>query len=368
MKIQGANLVAKVPPFVKKKKSLLVFLIILIILIIAVYNFFIVVNETRITYFRTTINTEPSFLKVDSCSIRLDLDYSGNTHLSSEKPVYGFFIGLFPNKNLIKHGRHHNFKSPQIKSDKILLVVNNIVQSSLLSPDTDFSPPDKDKFVRNELLKNVPIFFEKTSRIKKHYYNYQGDLFESKSYSFFLDSINDNISYFPNPYFCSPTRITNKNFEKPNFFSRRNISDVILILEFDKSIKKYVKKLTINIDFRGAMNYNEIFPTPDYKSLTKITYTDEDKIDTIINEGLYLSAESLLTKNIQNNRNFILATLIGFLFSMIIDVIYRLFFKNDETAKDSINGQNNEVAKDSMNTKFNHYCSFIKKQNIRRKK
>ena len=111
----------------------------------------------------------------------------------------------------------------------------------------------------------------------------------------------------------------------------KNPSVCCLIMDFSPILARYG---TIKIDFQSPMYFATISPTPDIQTSSTITYYDNEKLKQIYRNGIYVYAESLLTKKDFDNRNFILATIIGFLFSMIIDILYRLSSgKNKEVNK-----------------------------------
>lgn len=64
---------------------------------------------------------------------------------------------------------------------------------------------------------------------------------------------------------------------------------------------------------------------PDYKNSTKISYYSPEKIQEINERGLVVSARSITNANTQETWNFIYATLIGLVFSFLIEFIKRLY-------------------------------------------
>lgn len=71
-----------------------------------------------------------------------------------------------------------------------------------------------------------------------------------------------------------------------------------------------------------------ITPEPDVINTTYLEYNSYEKCNQILNSGIIIYAENLHYKSFINNLDFILATILGALISILVEVIIRRTYKN----------------------------------------
>ena len=369
MKISGANLLSKIPPFFRTMIGKWIMLGLLVGLLVGVYIYFNISNEVKITYFSTSIDNlndkgYASFANynkgnndveewfhgqkeygrgtiidyretdtISSFTATLILDYSRKPSIGSQNTTYEVrTINTLDSINLLNK---RNYRLYNATLDT--LEIDSIVNSVLIEVEYNALISNNRKKFNNNVM-------------------YDNHDFGSISYNIY-----DTIYY--NEYFNMPThRHGGITHFRPNFYWKgcnnisatsladmslsikhintnlyKNPSVCCLIMDFS-AIK--AKHGTIKIDFKTPMYFATVSPAPDEQTSSTITYYDNEKLQQIYRNGIYVYAESLLTKKNFENRNFILATIIGFLFSMIIDILYRL-----------LSGKNKEVNSDNKNKK-----------------
>lgn len=319
MKISGANLLAKVPVFFKNnKKAHQVFLLLLIFcLLIIVYVYFYYVNNIKMQYIRTDINTMLNENQLDSCSINFIIDYSGNTRLNSY---------LDKNKGYNIH-LHYNIDSIQERGMRNLIYEDSLIKnvydkldvyteiSSLLPNFFFHSTATKDGIERNS---DYTTITPKT-KIGKHK-ELDSKIYARSYHKLFTKNSVDSLKNW--------TRLSYKltHFEKASFISFKNLSVCCLKMIIKGPIP--TNNTTVSFNFLSPMAFSTIEPEPDYLYASGISYKNEEKIKQILAGGIFLYGESIANKGLNESRNFILATIIGFLFSVAVTQLYVLFKKD----------------------------------------
>ena len=84
-------------------------------------------------------------------------------------------------------------------------------------------------------------------------------------------------------------------------------------------------KLILEIDFIGATDFSAMLPAPDEVSMSSVIFTDPNKIDQILHNGLKFHATFPEMQNKQTIRVFALTGVLGFIltifFSFMINVV-----------------------------------------------
>ena len=85
------------------------------------------------------------------------------------------------------------------------------------------------------------------------------------------------------------------------------------------------EKTSFNIRYQSPMLFETLSIEPDIQTGTMISYTSPEKLKQINDEGLMIVARSIANANFQETLNFFYATLIGFIFSFIVEFTKRLY-------------------------------------------
>jgi len=334
MKISGANLLSKIPPFFNTMIGKIVMLVLFILLLIGVYRHFSNSNEVKITHFNTEFenNIDKGRLNIlkdtlESYTANLVLDYSVNAKQHNENPNYTIqcvFQKYTQSARFLKDsiGLCYSVLIDGVKRD-------SIINTCYIKIDVgDFTSK---RNPHNKEIEETAVGINYTKADTIIHDRYMKQMLRCEHY-FYKKPIMLNIpNYQGGVNISNYQAIANLDIIKKNENLYKNPSVCCLIMDFSE-IK--AKQGEIKIDFQAPMYFATISPTPDEQTASTITYYTNEKLQQIYKNGIYVYAESLLTKKDFENRNFILATIIGFLFSMIVDILYRLSSnKNSKTKK-----------------------------------
>ena len=112
-----------------------------------------------------------------------------------------------------------------------------------------------------------------------------------------------------------------KLLTRPSLFSDYDISQEYF--KFTIDLPSSGEKTLLEIDFGGATEFSNIYPTPDLVSMSAIGYNDPEKINIIKYRGLWFHAKFKQMENVQILRMFIVTTCFGF----FVALFFSSFFK-----------------------------------------
>jgi hypothetical protein len=81
----------------------------------------------------------------------------------------------------------------------------------------------------------------------------------------------------------------------------------------------------LSFDFIGNAVFSEMYPHPDEKDMSSITFTDTEKVKYIIHNGLLFHVELSDNKNIQTARIFFLTTILSMLIAYWLTLVAKVF-------------------------------------------
>ena len=113
-----------------------------------------------------------------------------------------------------------------------------------------------------------------------------------------------------------------RNQSNYNFFFRKIDIDI-----------KNCRHKQITIAFPSSVVFDLITVEPDRRTATSITYHSEKAFSELRDNGLYINARPLGSRNYIDSRNFILATVIGGLFSIFADLLISFISEYNERRK-----------------------------------
>lgn len=91
-----------------------------------------------------------------------------------------------------------------------------------------------------------------------------------------------------------------------------------------------VKNVRIRLNYMTAMQFDALSIQPSYQTPNEIIYEGKETIDQICKSGLFVYGHSLSNGRSIEMSNFILATLIGFLLSLVVEILYKIVEKNNK--------------------------------------
>ncbi|MDE6795866.1 MAG: hypothetical protein K2J63_11265, partial [Muribaculaceae bacterium] len=106
-----------------------------------------------------------------------------------------------------------------------------------------------------------------------------------------------------------PTLLSPWNVEQSNYAIRFNTN--------------HIKCDTISIEFRGATDFSNMYPTPDKTTVSSIEFYDSEKILEIAKNGLRFHTDFIELKEMGARRTFMLSGFVSLLISLLASIILR---------------------------------------------
>ena len=146
--------------------------------------------------------------------------------------------------------------------------------------------------------------------------SHKGNKLENKYSLFFFypDTDQDSISY------SSKMSLANGGKNSSLYIGDANISS-LRIKKFNLPQAKHVE---FNILYNTPVGIDVITVEPDIRSPSRLTFNSPETIEQISTAGFYVFGHSLSNGRAVEMHNFIIATLIGFLLSLCVELIYRI--------------------------------------------
>lgn len=117
---------------------------------------------------------------------------------------------------------------------------------------------------------------------------------------------------------------------KSNFFESircKNLTRIYLSINTSTHMRYRFKgnyELTINT-YNNPLSLISIYPQPDELTANRIVYNDPDKLEILSNQGVLIYGESIKKKDLIEKMNFIIASFIGVLFSILAEIGVKRF-------------------------------------------
>lgn len=280
--------------------------------------------------------------KPDSVHIRnaiiYELDYGRNKVKSYwDKDDYG--ITLWSYIPYERKPGQKRFLSPLFSSEESYSIVNSTFNKYKAKYDKDLRVDDFCYFFRMKVKENYPphilhVNYEK-SRISDNQTIFMGDkdttiaryVYNREEVIFGYDSISNSkstkeISYVGiyNSNVNTPIRIPHlSTWERPNVFCLYDISQCYFHIRH-----KIDNMSSFELNLCGAVDFYDISPEPDEKTMSSIKYTSPYKLHIIREKGLWLFAKFAQLENIQLFRMFVITTLWGFFTSLTFSSLVRI--------------------------------------------
>lgn len=317
MKYQSIIFLQKIPPFFRGITVQLIILACSIGLLVITYLFYKSGNEVKMQEISFDIS---SLNQLDSCAFKIGLNMAGSISLEN-KIRTGISMELYP---LISDSTTYHtvtfIKSNNIQLDSVNNYANIRIGQNSLSYNNRPS-----LYARGREINTDRIFVD----------NYSYSMEKIDKYKAYQSYFEYNVAWRKKPVGKRKPHpaiiyLPINTYAETGFFHSWNISSVCLHIVLNPihlNQKIPVNKYSFNFDFMCPMVYSQIFPEPDEISLSTLSFYEQKKLDYITKNGVYLYAESINKKGDVEMKGFILATILGFLFSIIIDTIYKIISK-----------------------------------------
>ena len=312
MKSQSINFLQKIPPFFKGIKLQISVLLCSIGLFVVIYIFYKNSNEVKMQEISFDISSNN---QLDSCAFNIGFNMA--SHISLEKKIStGISVELYPViSDSLQYSTVTFARSNNIQIDSVRDYANVRIAENSLSYNN--IPKMRARGVQ---MKTTDIFID----------NYSYSMERVEAYEAYRSYFEYNVAWTKKPTKRSrpaTIHLPISTYSETGFLHSWNISSIclrIVLNPINRNKKLPINKYSFNFDFMCPMIYNQMFPEPDEITLSTLSFYTKEKIDYIDRNGLYLYAESVNKKNEVEMKGFILATILGFLFSVIIDTMYRI--------------------------------------------
>lgn len=114
--------------------------------------------------------------------------------------------------------------------------------------------------------------------------------------------------------------------DKPSLPSPWNISQSNYLIEFSP---QRIRCDTISIEFNGAIDFSNMYPSPDKVTMSGIEFVSPDKISEICTHGLRFHAEFIELSGMSAQRTFILSGIVSLILSILATLILKWWIKVD---------------------------------------
>lgn len=281
-------------------------LFICIFLFILLFLFYRVTNDVKINNIKVDmiIPRGESYPRIKEYYVAILMDYSYNKYAVCSSSGPGCFVTTYLHDDVIEYETklYNSFVIDSVWGE-----LQTQIRSSLLLEHMLFAL--KGKSPKPNLKSKVVRFADPID----HYGDekYKDNIGASNNRFYFRGSVEKRRKEPARAEFISTS------YRKPNFFSFRNIGIVCLNLHLNVDRRSHPEKKGINIDYLGPINIMNVFPEPDKITATGIKYNDLDKMEKIEKEGLFVYAESILYKSLQDTRNYVLVTVLGLVLGYI---------------------------------------------------
>lgn len=340
MKFSGANLMMGFSKILKNSKISITFLVIVIILIIIAFNYFNESNRIRVMEVDFENIVTENQLPIDTLELSIICNLSGDFQLSNQttettkvaKDGFAIYADFSINDSILnnapilfKMALPADSSSVKKVSEKIPYFDSISVYQTIryqLKTKTPTKSSYKNEEVNNKWLSRDSYFEGESVRIRNittqnnttYLYDdgYKVKSADDKGIS--VTRYTRRLNYF-SKYVITPRGLIHRN---------RNVSAINI-----KSLKiPNVKNVRIRFNYMTAMQFDALSVQPSYQTPNEIIYEGKEAIEQICKSGLFVYGHSLSNGRSIEMSNFILATLIGFLLSLVVEILYKIVEKN----------------------------------------
>lgn len=340
----------KIQSTYKSGKARMTTAFLLFLALLGLLFYFYEANRERVEVFDIDISeTNPEIALIDSIDIHIYHSYNSefsvigkkdrdntkqNVYAQKKTPSLSFDVDLSIRKHQTFDEKYHKYYSEWIPIDSTKEVVNLPLH---IDPEYGKMTPYvyryfkevKCRFFINQRANNFvsPTTITPLSRHTEYMaHSNEGDSLVSITQYL--------VAYYYKKQITETQAITSKPHvsplvyegEKDHYSSEmqyriRNQSNYNLFLRDINIAIDSCKYKTLTIHFPSSVVCDLITVEPDLKTATSITYNTEKSFHELQENGLFINAKPLSNRNYIESKNFILATIIGGLFSIIADLV-----------------------------------------------
>lgn len=373
MRYSGSNVSISFSQVLRENKARIVSVFVLLCMLVFFIIYFYEINRERLEVFDFEITeSNPEIALIDSVSIQIYHSYNNEftvlrkkdadnpkqkEYARKKEPSLSFDVELSLRGKQTLNPDFHKYYSDWIPIDStqevVNLPVNNDPVYGIMEPDTyRYFKEVQYRFFSNQKTRSLStstVLNETSRRRDYQVHTSEGDsLIITNQYLVAIDykkpweNTSGNNYYYKHKvsplvyeggkdHFPFDVEFKIRNQSNYNIFFR-NINIAVDSCQY--------KEITIN--FPSSVLCDLVTVEPDRRTATSITYNTEAKIRELQENGLYLNAKPLSNNNYIDTKNFILATIIGGLFSIIADLIISMISERDKR------GKTVQVSKESM--------------------
>lgn len=112
--------------------------------------------------------------------------------------------------------------------------------------------------------------------------------------------------------------------DKPSLPSPWDISQSNYLIEFNP---QGIRCDTISIEFNGAIDFSNMYPSPDKVTMSGIEFVSQDKISEICKHGLRFHSEFIELNGMSAQRTFILSGIVSLILSILATLLLKWWLK-----------------------------------------
>lgn len=123
------------------------------------------------------------------------------------------------------------------------------------------------------------------------------------------------------------TVLRRTDLRRPNaIFTAEDISRAVEVLWIDglRRNGSEIDVQSLTFDYIGPTEFSDMYPEPDRREVSKITFTDREKLSYIVEHGLRFHVKFPDMENIQQMRMFVITLLLGGLLGLLAGLLHKM--------------------------------------------
>ena len=368
MKYSGSNIHISLWQIIKDNRAKCISIVIVFLALVSCIAYFYEINRERLEVFDFELSeTNPEIPLIDTVDIQIYHSYKSefivtekNSSVrklaeSSKKkgPALIFDATFSMRKTDTFNPDYHKYFSDLIEiepADELDLPIFKNPEYGVMTPclykyfkEVKFcvySNQEKSRKGKKRIIESITVIDQDARRTRKHVQTESGDsLIRVNQYLVDIE-YSKEVSPGETKYDWANSRFVYSGAKEKvpmavDYKIRNQSNYNLFFRKIDIDIKNCNHK-QITIAFPSSVVFDLITIDPDRRTATSITYTSEESFKELRENGLYINARPLGSSNFIDSRNFILATLIGGLFSIFADLVISILSEYNDRRKKKI--------------------------------